>query len=99
MTCFKVGPLGVSLTLLGQQLVAIGYGLYRGDSRITASDAMWIPSDRLIVRELKINVCRERKLDSDQTLVFGGETDLLDYLKDHRAGEQKVRFTRVVVQL
>jgi len=80
-------------------VVAIGYGLYRGESRVTASDAIWIPSDRLIVRELKIKVCQERKLDSDKTLVFGSESDMLDHLKDHRVGEQKVRLARVVVLL
>jgi len=76
--------------------VAIGYGLYRGETRVTLSDAVWIPSDRLIVRELKYKACQERKLDPDQTRVFESEGDLLDFVKDQNTGELKVCYFDVV---
>ena len=83
----------------GQQLVAIGYGLYRGDSLVTRSRGVELAGPLPLVEQLRVRVCQERKLDSDQTRVFGSEGDLLDFLKDHKAGEQKVRLTSVVVLL
>ena len=83
----------------GQQLVAIGYGLYRGDSLVTRSRGVELAGPLPLVEHLRAKVCFERKLDSDKTLVFGNEGDLLDFLKDHKTEEQKVCLTHIVLQL
>lgn len=73
-----------------QQLVAIGYGLYRGDTLVARSRIVRITIVQPLVGDLLALVCEERKLDPDQTRVFESEGDLLDFVKDHKAGEPKV---------
>jgi len=67
-------------------VVAIGYGLYRGDSLVTRSRGVELAGPLPLVEHLRAKVCHEQKLDPNKTRVFVSEGDLLDYLKDPRAG-------------
>ena len=76
-----------------QQQVIIDYSLYRGNTPVTVKDAVWLASSALQVEDLRAKVCQERKdlkLNADKTLVFGSKADLLECIKDRKAGEQKV---------
>lgn len=73
-----------------EQLVAIGYGLYHGNTLVTRSRAVELASPIPLVEHLRVKACQEQKMDPNKTLVFGSEADLLECIKDRKAGEQKV---------